>query len=156
MRYEELLNLKDILDRKKECLQTILHLVKAQEELIFTNESDLDFFGEYMKEKEELILKLTKFNDEYEEFMEQIGEAGSVKANSDIVQQITQINQAVITLGKEIQDLEGKSKVSFEAYVRQEREKIKRFRLNNQMTSNYYKSMNGVQLEDSYFMDKRK
>ncbi|HCL01165.1 MAG TPA: hypothetical protein DHW61_01925 [Lachnoclostridium phytofermentans] len=156
MREEILLKLKEMLNRKKECLQKILYVVKEQEEITFAIESDFDLFEEYIEEKEDLILVLSKLNQEYEEFIKQMGEVGADNTYSDMKQQINLINQEVISLSKEIQILEEKSKDNFEAYVRQEREKIKNFRINNQMASNYYKSMNVGQLEDSYFMDKRK
>jgi uncharacterized protein YozE (UPF0346 family) len=156
MREEILLKLKEMLNRKKDCLQNILDIVKEQDEIMFAKENDLEIFEEYIEEKEDLILELSKLNQEYEEFIEQMGEAGFDNTYSDMKQQINLINQEVISLSKEIQILEVKSKEKFETYVQQERVKIKNFRLNSQMTSNYYKSMNVGQLEDSYFMDKRK
>ncbi|ABX40701.1 hypothetical protein [Lachnoclostridium phytofermentans] len=156
MKVEILLKLKEMLNKKKECLQNILYVAKEQDEITFAKESDLEIFEKYIDEKEDLILALSKLNQEYEEFIEQMGEASSDNADSDMKQQINLINQEIISLSKEIQVLEGKSKEKFEAYVQQEREKIKNFRLNSQMASNYYKSMNVGQLEDSYFMDQRK
>ncbi len=155
MREEILLRLKDMLNRKRECLQKILYVVKEQEKITFNKESDLEIFEEYIEEKDDLILALSKLIQENEEFI-QAGEADSDRIYKDIKQQINLVNQEVISLSKEIQTLEEKSKDNFETYVRKERDKIKNFRIKNQMTSNYYKNMIGGQLEDSYFMDKRK
>ncbi|WP_312368713.1 hypothetical protein [Lachnoclostridium sp.] len=155
MSEEILLRLKDMLNRKRECLQKILYVVKEQEKITFNKESDLEIFEEYIEEKDDLILALSKLIQENEEFI-QAGEADSDRIYKDIKQQINLVNQEVISLSKEIQTLEEKSKDNFETYVRKERDKIKNFRIKNQMTSNYYKNMIGGQLEDSYFMDKRK
>lgn len=156
MNEDKLLKLKEILNSKKECLKTILYVVKEQEEITFDKESDLELFGEYIEKKENSIFILSRLNQEYEEFIEQIGEVCCDSTYCDMKNQINLINKEVIILSKEIQMLEGKSKNNFEAYVRKERDKIKNFRIKSQMTSNYYKSMIGGQLEDSYFMDKRK
>lgn len=156
MREEIFLKLNEMLNRKKDCLQNILYVVKEQDEITFAKESDLEIFEEYIEKKEDLLLVLSKLNQEYEEFIEQMGEAVADSTYRDIKQKINLVNQEVISLSKEIQTLEEKIKVSFDVYVQQEREKIRSFRIKNQMTSNYYKSMIGGQLEDSYFMDKRK
>lgn len=155
MSEEILLKIKDMLNRKRECLQKILYIVKQQEKITFNKESDMELFREHIEEKEDLLLALSKLNQENEEFL-QAGEAGSDRIYKDIKQQINLVNQDVISLSREIQTLEEKSKDNFETYVRKERDKIKNFRIKNQMTSNYYKNMIGGQLEDSYFMDKRK
>lgn len=156
MKDEKILKLLEILDRKKECLKAILSVVKEQEKIEFVQENDLEIFEEYIEDKEDLIITLSQLNQEYEEFIEQIGEVSSNRPYSTMEQQAKLENQEIISLSEEIQALEQKSRVKFEAYVRKEREKIKSFRLNNQMTSSYYKNMNGRQLDDSYFMDRRK
>lgn len=156
MKDEKLLKLIELLDGKKECLQAILSVVKEQEKITFVQESDLEIFEDSIEKKESLLIELSKLNQEYEDFEEQIGEVDLIRSYSDKVLQADLKNKEIIALSEEIQDLEEECKTNFEAYVRQEREKIKSFRLNNQMTSNYNKNMNGRQLEDSYFMDKRK
>ncbi len=156
MGYEKLLELKEIMEKKKECLQEILLTAKVQAELILTNEDELDLFGEYIGEKENLIRTLNQISEEHEELIKVSAGADLWDNNQDMVRQVNRLNQEIISLSREIEKLEEKSKENFESYIRQESEKIKSFRLNNQITSSYYKSMNGVQLEGSYFMDKRK
>lgn len=158
MKQENIHKLIGILDRRKECLQEILQIVQMQKEIMLLEEHELDQLDQCIDKKENLLSRLDELNNEFESFFlegqEEFPELLVLYRKE--AQLVKKYNQEIIFLSQEIQCLELQCKSNIDQYLKLEREKIRKFRINNQMASNYYKNMNGNPKLDSYFMDSRK
>lgn len=144
--------------KKKECLQAILQVVLVQKDIEFIDEQDISEFGLCVQKKDDLLLELNILIDEFEKYTNDISAKMPEysKEHKKELDSLRKINNELMVISNQIQKMEYLCKVGMEEYLSQERERIKKFRVTNQMASYYYKSMNGKQVTESFFLDSKK
>lgn len=152
------IRIQENVDDKIECLQAILQIVQIQKEIEFNNEQDSILFDDCLEKKEKLIINIEGLNRKFELLSFEAGQKAIEYFGNhrDNALYLKKRNEMLLLLEEEIRNLEKQCKLNFECYLKKEHEKIKSFRLNNQVASNYYKNMNNNHITESYFMDNRK
>ncbi|MBE5865446.1 MAG: flagellar protein FlgN [Lachnospiraceae bacterium] len=150
--------LSESMDQKIKVLLEIQEYNRKQEEAFKNGEADLDSFDEAVEEKGKLIEKLTRLDDGFEALYEGISKELSENRN----QYATEIKELqnkiarVTELGTSIQAQEARNKKLIEEYFRGARAGVRQNRQSSKAAYDYYKSMSGVTLSSSRYMDQKK
>ena len=147
----------DILLKKKKVLTEILDETKKQDTALNTEPvSDKDFMNSVNK-KTELIERITEIDTGFQKIYD--GIASELKEHKSEHADEIRLLRVLITenteLGVQISALEHKVKDKLDKKVKEVHEGKKRFKINSQTASKYYKNMNNLNTIDPVFMDKK-
>ena len=150
--------LQDTLIKKNQLLDELIEFTKKQQRIILDNEFDEMKFSNMVEEKEKVLTQLQEYDDGFEVLYQSISVElvehkyeyqNNIKSMQQLIKNITE--KSIL-----LKNLELQNKLQLEIYFKQERDKIRNFKMNNKAVTSYYKNMNQVQGEDSYFLDKKK
>ncbi|MCT4543325.1 MAG: flagellar protein FlgN [Vallitalea sp.] len=145
------------LDKKSKVLNDILELTKKQQQVINKEELDLDEFEKIMDQKQKFIEEIGIIDSGFQSTYDRIKDNISTQLNlykDEIIllkQKITQTSE----IGISIQVLEEKNKQNIENHFKRSKNKVKTFKKSRTSVANYYKNMNKLHENQSYFLDKK-
>lgn len=151
--------LHDSLQRKVGLLKQILTLATHQKELLEEKRVDMDRFDASVEQEMNLLQEMQELDQGFENLYGQIGTALKDK-KYQYQSQILEMQEAIreiSRLGMEIQGLEQQNKQRFQKYLLEQRQEIKRFKMNNKTANTYHQNMSDQHRQwQSYFLDEKK
>lgn len=149
--------LSESLDEKLKVLKEIQEYNLRQEQAFKNGEADLEDFDEAVEEKDRLIERLMRLDDGFETMYAKLAE--ELKENRKYyAEQIKELQikiTKVTEMGVTIQAQEARNKKLVEDYFAKARAGIRQNRQSSKAAYDYYKSMSGVHLDQSHFMDSK-
>ena len=150
--------LEESLHRKIELLSAIEMKSKEQSELFQNGEVTLPRLDELMDNKAEYIEQIEKLDEGFDSLYQKI-KAELLDQKAAYATEIASIQKLigrVTELSASIQSIETRNKQMVENHFRKERQEIKKQRASSEVTMNYYKNMNKVNMVSPQFMDEKK
>lgn len=145
------------LDKKSRILNDILELTKKQQQAINEEELGLDEFEKLMDSKQKLIEEIQLIDSGFQSTYDRIKE--NISKQIDLYrEEIIQLKQNITKaseIGIAIQVLEERNKQNIENHFKKGKNKVKTFKKSKSTAANYYKNMNKLQENQSYFLDKK-
>lgn len=150
--------LTDTLSKKNFLLDELIQITEMQERYITLTPPDMDNFETSLTDKEILIEKINQLDEGFEKIYEHVKDAIiSNKLNhKETILELQNLIKQVTEKSTKLQILEIKNKKSFEIFFANKKKEIKDFKKSSETASNYYKNMMNQQLDESYFLDKKK
>ena len=146
------------MDEKSDCLKQLLDMTAQQEQAISGENMDWDTFDRLIDAKEVLIDRLGELDDGFQAVFDKIrdeleGKKAQYKDRiaklQEQIRQVTDQSNALITA-------EQRNKTIMENATSTERKRIRQTKTNARLASNYYNSMNRINMIDPQLMDKKK
>ncbi len=146
------------MNEKSNCLKQLLEMTAQQEQAINGDNMDWDSFDQLIDEKEVLIDRLGELDDGFQAVFDKIrdeleGKKAQYKDRiaklQEQIRQVTDQSNALITA-------EQRNKTIMENATSTERKRIRQTKTNARLASNYYNSMNRINMIDPQLMDKKK
>ncbi len=146
------------MNEKSNCLKQLLEMTAQQEQAISGDNMDWDSFERLIDEKETLIDRLGELDDGFQAVFDKIrdeleGKKAQYKDRiaklQEQIRQVTDQSNALITA-------EQRNKTIMENATSIERKRIRQTKTNARLASNYYNSMNRINMIDPQLMDKKK
>lgn len=146
------------MNEKSNCLKQLLEMTAQQEQAISGDNMDWDSFERLIDEKETLIDRLGELDDGFQAVFDKIrdeleGKKAQYKDRiaklQEQIRQVTDQSNALITA-------EQRNKRLMENATSIERKRIRQTKTNARLASNYYNSMNRINMIDPQLMDKKK
>lgn len=150
--------LTDTLAKKNSLLEKLIQITVMQEEYITSTPPDIDNFEASLTEKEELIEKINELDEGFERIYGHVKDeivSNRINYKEDILELQNLIKQ-VTEKSTNLQALEIKNKKSLEIFFANKKKEIKDFKKSSKTASSYYRNMMNQQLDESYFLDKKK
>lgn len=148
----------DGLKKKYHVLMRISELNAEQAVLAADKELDFETFGITLEKKQECIDELNKLDEGFETVYKRVKDELNNRANlyekevillKELVNQVTEKSIGVqAEEERNRQAIQGK----FDVYKKE----IRKFKVSSQVTNSYYKNMNGLEVNNPVFMDKKK
>lgn len=150
--------LLDTLQKKNTQLEKLVHLCKEQENLVAKESFDVDSFVVTMDKKQVILQELERLDEGFANVYQRVGEIiqGQKQQYKDTIQTMQKMIRQITEKTLEVQGLEQRNKARVEMAIRQQRHKIKSFKVSNKTASSYYKNMANQHMGQSYFMDRKK
>jgi len=146
------------MDEKSDCLKQLLDMTVQQEQAISGENKDWDTFDRLIDAKEVVIDRLGELDDGFQAVFDKIrdeleGKKAQYKDRiaklQEQIRQVTDQSNALITA-------EQRNKTIMENATSIERKRIRQTKTNARLASNYYNSMNRINMIDPQLMDKKK
>ena len=146
------------MDEKSDCLKQLLDMTAQQEQAISGENKDWDTFDRLIDAKEVVIDRLGELDDGFQAVFDKIrdeleGKKAQYKDRiaklQEQIRQVTDQSNALITA-------EQRNKTIMENATSTERKRIRQTKTNARLASNYYNSMNRINMIDPQLMDKKK
>ena len=146
------------MDEKSDCLKQLLDMTAQQEQAISGENKDWDTFDRLIDAKEVVIDRLGELDDGFQAVFDKIrdeleGKKAQYKNRiaklQEQIRQVTEQSNALITA-------EQRNKRLMENATSIERKRIRQTKTNARLASNYYNSMNRINMIDPQLMDKKK
>ena len=146
------------MDEKSDCLKRLLDMTAHQEKALAGEVIDWDAFDRLIDEKEMVIDRLGELDDGFQAIFDKIRDElegkkaqykGQIAKLQMQIRQVTDQSNALIAA-------EQRNKTLMENATSMERKRIRQTRTNARVASNYYNSMNRINLIDPQLMDKKK
>ncbi len=150
--------LKESLEKKIKLLDDILEQNKLQENLLREEEIDFDSFNETVEAKEKCINKLDILDKGFQTVFDRVKEvlaADKETYKQDIIELQEKI-KIITEKSMDIQSGEARNKEAFQKNITESRKNIRSVKTANKVASNYYQSMNKLNVVDSQFLDTKK
>lgn len=150
--------LKDSLTKKKLVLENILKENEEQRKIAQAEKFDYDSFDECYDRKGKLISELNLLDSGFESIYERVSDVLTSKRDEyreDIIVLKSLVKQ-VTELSMEIEASEKRNKELIEKATSGMQNEIKTARVTTKAASDYYHSMNKLNVIDPQFMDKKK
>lgn len=150
--------LKESLEKKIKILDDILEQNKLQEKIFREAEIDFDRFNETVEAKEKSINELKVLDKGFQTVFDRVKEAFDVDKEAykqDIVELQEKI-KIITEKSMDIQTGEARNKEAFQKKIAESRKNIRSVKTANKVASNYYQSMNKLNVVDSQFLDTKK
>lgn len=149
----------DVLRRKERILSSLLEKTKEQEMLLREEELNQERFQEILEEKGTLIEELNELDEGFDALFKKVEQ--EILAHRELYRDSIEEMQRRITvvsdLGVQIQALESQNSEHLKVYFANQRNRIREFRVKNEMASNYYQNMtNTHRSEQSYYFNEKK
>jgi hypothetical protein len=150
--------LTDTLSKKSFLLDELIQITEMQERYITLTPPDIDNFETSLEDKEMLIEKINELDDGFEKTYEHVkNEIISNRINhKEAIIELQNLIKQVTEKSAKLQTLEIRTKKSLEIFFANKKKEIKDFKKSSVTASNYYKNMMSQQLDESYFLDKKK
>lgn len=150
--------LSQSLDEKIKVLKEIQEYNLQQEQAFKSDEIDLSSFDEAVEEKDCLIERLMRLDEGFETLYAKLAE--ELKENraryADQIKLLQEKITKVTEMGVTIQAQEARNKKLVEDYFARARSGVRQNRQTSKVAYDYYKSMSGVNVQQSHFMDSKK
>ena len=146
------------MDEKSDCLKKLLEMTAQQEQAISGENIDWDTFDRLIDEKETVIDRLGELDDGFQAVFDKIRDElegrkalykDRISKLQGQIRQVTDQSNALITA-------EQRNKTLMENATSIERKRIRQTKTNARLASNYYNSMNRINMIDPQLMDKKK
>ena len=146
------------MEEKTVCLNGLLRMTEQQAEALKEDKPDWDTFDRLIDEKAEAIDRLEKLDEGFQSVFEKIREELEPQ-KSRYRERIAKLQEQIRRVTEQSNALiagEQKNKTLMEQSALAERRRIRQTRANAKVASNYYNSMNRINLIDPQLMDKKK
>lgn len=150
--------LEESLQMKLKVLGEISVYNQKQEQLLRKESISLEELDENMRQKDELIQKVTALDEGFETLYERIKEQ-LLDNKDDYKEQIRKLQQLISQVtekGVSIQAQESRNKKLIEDYFKKERSQLRQNRQSSKAAYNYYKSVNNTNVVMPQMMDQKK
>ncbi len=150
--------MNESLDKKIRVLDDIIEATKSQESILKAEEIDFEAFDKTIELKEKYIKEIQTldrgFQSVYDRIKEELQEnrqmyTYEIQSMKDKIRLITEKTM-------DIQSKESRNKESFQGKVSTVRKQAKTAKTANKVASSYYKSMTGLNVVNSQFLDTKK
>jgi len=150
--------LTDTLFKKNFLLDKLIQITEMQEKYITLTPPDMDNFESSLTDKEIIIEKINELDEGFEKIYEHVKEEiVSNKLNHKVaISELQNLIKQVTEKSAKLQTLELKNKKSLEIFFANKKKEIRDFKKSSETASSYYKNMMNQQLDESYFLDKKK
>ena len=150
--------LEESLQKKLKVLEEIAVYNQEQEQLLRKESVSLEELDENMKQKDELIQKVTALDEGFETLYERIKEQllADKDAYKEQIRKLQQLISQVTEKGVSIQAQETRNKKLIEDYFKKERSQLRQNRQSSRAAYNYYKSVNNTNVVMPQMMDQKK
>ncbi len=150
--------LTDTLSKKNFLLDKLIQITEMQEKYITLTPPDMDNFESSLTDKEILIEEINELDEGFEKIYEHVkDEIISNKLNHKVaISELQNLIKQVTEKSAKLQTLEIRNKKSLEIFFANKKKEIKDFKKSSETASSYYKNMMNQQLDESYFLDKKK
>ncbi|WP_313131385.1 flagellar export chaperone FlgN [Anaerocolumna sp.] len=150
--------LTDTLSKKSFLLDELIQITEMQERYITLTPPDMDNFETSLEDKEILINKINELDDGFEKIYEHVkNEIISNRVNhKEAIIELQNLIKQVTEKSTKLQTLEIRNKKSLEIFFANKKKEIKDFKRSSETATSYYKNMMNQQLDESYFLDKKK
>ncbi|WP_281532135.1 flagellar export chaperone FlgN [Anaerocolumna aminovalerica] len=148
----------DTLSKKNSLLDKLIQITEMQEKYITLTPPDMDNFESSLTDKEIIIEKINELDEGFEKIYEHVKEEIiSNKLNHKVaISELQNLIKQVTEKSAKLQTLELKNKKSLEIFFANKKKEIRDFKKSSETASSYYKNMMNQQLDESYFLDKKK
>lgn len=150
--------LKESLDKKIRLLEDILEQNKLQENILHEPEIDFDRFNDTVDVKEKCIKELEVLDRGFQTIYDRVKEAlnEDKEAYRQDIKELQEKIKTITEKSMDIQSGEARNKEAFQKSITESRKNIRSFKTANKVASNYYQSMNKLNVVDSQFLDTKK
>lgn len=147
------------LNKKISYLEDILKRTKEQSSLLDKDELDLRVFNNIMNNKQNRIDKIFEIDNGFQEMFNKV--KGYLNTNGELYkEQIKLMKEYILKIGElgvEIKVLESKNKTKFQLITNGKKSKVKEYRNNKNVVSNYHSNINNQNnATQSHFFDSKK
>ncbi len=145
------------LDQKKQMLDQMIEMTETQKASLEKDPVDWSGFDALVERKAELIERLDKMDDGFESVYDRIREEllREKEQHKDYIASIRKKIQAVSDASASLMAAERRNKELVEVKMADEKKKLQQRKTTSKVASNYYRSMNKVNLIDPQLMDKK-
>ncbi len=150
--------LKESLDKKIRLLEDILEQNKLQENILHEPEIDFDRFNDTVHVKEKCIKELEVLDRGFQTIYDRVKEAlnEDKEAYRQDIKELQEKIKTITEKSMDIQSGEARNKEAFQKSITESRKNIRSVKTANKVASNYYQSMNKLNVVDSQFLDTKK
>ncbi len=150
--------LKESLDKKIRLLEDILEQNKLQENILHEPEIDFDRFNDTVDVKEKCIKELEVLDRGFQTIYDRVKEAlnEDKEAYRQDIKELQEKIKTITEKSMDIQSGEARNKEAFQKSITESRKNIRSVKTANKVASNYYQSMNKLNVVDSQFLDTKK
>lgn len=145
------------LDQKKQMLDEMIEMTAAQKASLEKDQVDWTGFDDLVGKKAEMIERLDRMDDGFESVYDRIREelVRDKEQHKEFVTEIQKKIQAVSDASAALMAAERRNKELVEVKMADEKKKLQQRKTTSKVASNYYRSMNKVNLIDPQLMDKK-
>lgn len=145
------------LDQKKQILDQMIEMTATQKASLDKDPVDWTGFDDLVEKKAEMIERLDRMDDGFESVYERIREEllRDKDQHKEFVVSIQKKIQAVSDASAALMAAERRNKEMVEKKMTEERKRLQQSKTTSKVASNYYRSMNKVNLIDPQLMDKK-
>lgn len=146
------------LHQKVEALDSIIEKNKEQYEILSAEEADMEAFDQNVREKSEYIDKIVFLDDGFEEIYARVKEELDVnrQAHADEIRQMKELIAKITERSMKVQTQEQRNKELAKMQFSKEHKKIRQVKAGSKVASQYYQSMQQLNVVDPQFIDKKK
>lgn len=150
--------LEDSLQKKSKVLDEIILYNQGQETLLKQENVSLDELDANMSQKNELIQKLVKLDEGFENLYEKIREqlVGNRTRYAEQISRLQNLISEVTEKSVSIQAQEARNKKLIEVYFANEKGQLRQGRQVSKAAYDYYKNMNNMNVVPPQIMDQKK
>lgn len=145
------------LDQKKQMLDQMIEMTAAQKVSLDKDPVDWEGFDQLVEKKAEMIERLDKMDDGFESVYDRIREEllKDKEQHKELVAAIQKKIQAVSDDSAALMAAERRNKEQVEIKIAEEKKRLQQRKTTSKVATNYYRSMNKVNLIDPQLMDKK-
>lgn len=145
------------LDQKKQMLDEMIEMTATQKVSLEKDPVDWTGFDDLVGKKAEMIERLDRMDDGFESVYDRIREelVRDKEQHKEFVAEIQKKIQAVSDASATLMAAERRNKELVEVKMADEKKKLQQRKTTSKVASNYYRSMNKVNLIDPQLMDKK-
>lgn len=145
------------LNQKKQMLDQMIEMTATQKASLDKDPVDWTGFDDLVEKKAEMIERLDRMDDGFESVYERIREEllRDKEQHKEFIVSIQKKIQAVSDAGAALMAAERRNKELVETKMADEKKKLQQRKTTSKVASNYYRSMNKVNLIDPQLMDKK-
>lgn len=145
------------LDQKKQMLDQMIEMTATQKASLDKDPVDWTGFDDLVEKKAEMIERLDRMDDGFESVYDRIREEllRDKEQHKEFVTSIQKKIQAVSDASASLMAAERRNKDLVEKKMAEERKRLQQSKTTSKVASNYYRSMNKVNLIDPQLMDKK-
>ena len=146
------------LHQKVEALDSIIEKNKEQYEILSAEEADMEAFDQNVREKSEYIDKIVFLDDGFEEIYGRVKEEldGNRQAHEEEILKMKELIAKITERSMKVQVQEQRNKELAGTQFSKARKKIRQVKAGSKVASQYYQSMQQLNVVDPQFMDKKK
>lgn len=145
------------LDQKKQMLDQMIEMTATQKVSLDKDPVDWEGFDQLVEKKAEMIERLDKMDDGFESVYDRIREEllKDKEQHKELVAAIQKKIQAVSDDSAALMAAERRNKEQVEIKIAEEKKRLQQRKTTSKVATNYYRSMNKVNLIDPQLMDKK-